>query len=412
MNSASNELHRHYELLLGIGSPWTVSQVKLELDNKRVEIILEWVSGQKAICPVCQQPCGIYDFASERTWRHLDTMQFETLIRARVPRGECPEHGVKTVEVPWAAPRGRFTCLFERFAIDVLLACQTVAQAAELLKLSWDEVHHIMERAVDRGLLRRQASEIRLLGIDEKSFKKGHSYVTILTDWDESRVVEVAPERTQEAAEEVWKSLNEEQKKSVKAVAMDMWEPYMEATAKQSPDACIVHDKFHISKYLNEAVDKVRRAEHKEMMAQGDERLKGSRQLWLYNPENFSQEQKADFEELKKLELKVSKAWAMKETFTNFWEYSYAGAARRFFTEWRQWVKKSKIKPMMEVAEKLNRHLENMLTYLKYPITNSFTEGINSKIQLLKASARGFRNFKNYRTRILFFCGKLQLYPQ
>ncbi len=187
--------------------------------------------------------------------------------------------------------------------------------------------------------------------------------------------------------------------------------PFVRTIEKQVPGAAIVHDKFHVSKYLGEAVDKVRRAEHKELMAQGDETLKGTRQLWLYNPENFSPEQREEFCGLKDLALKVGRAWAAKELFSKFWNYQEEGWARRFFKDWFGWVSRSQLKPLVEVAQMLKRHLDNLLTYLKHPITNAVTEGLNSKIQSLKSAARGFRNFRNYRVRILFFCGKLNLYP-
>jgi transposase len=120
--SMDTELQKHYALLLGIGSPWEVKTVELKLQEKKVEIELGWQWGQSAKCPECGRACSIHDCAPERTWRHLDTMQFATLIRARTPRSDCPEHGVKTMQVPWAELQGRFTLLFERFAVDVLMA--------------------------------------------------------------------------------------------------------------------------------------------------------------------------------------------------------------------------------------------------------------------------------------------------
>lgn len=409
--SMDTEIQKHYALLLGIGSPWVVKTVELKLSEKKVEIELGWQWGAAAKCPECQRECSIHDCAPERTWRHLDTMQFTTLIRARAPRAECREHGVKTMPVPWAAPQGRFTLLFERFAVDVLLASASVSQACELLGIGWDTAQEIMRRAVERGLGRRQLEGLKHLGMDEKSFKRGQSYITLLTDLEQSRVVDVVEERTAEAAGQLWQTLSPEQKQGVEAVAVDMWEPFIRTIEKQVPDADIVHDKFHVSKYLGEAVDKVRRAEHKELMAQGDETLKGSRQLRLYNPENFSPEQAEEFSVLKDLHLKVARAWAAKELFSKFWAYQEAGWARRFFKDWFGWVSRSRLKPVIEVARMLKRHLDNLLTYLKHHITNAVTEGLNSKIQSIKSAARGFRNFRNYRIRILFFCGKLNLYP-
>jgi transposase len=385
--------------------------VALKLAEKQVDIELGWQWGAAAKCPECSRECSIHDSAPERTWRHLDTMQFETLIRARVPRADCPEHGVKTMKVPWAAPQGRFTLLFERFAVDVLLACASVSQACELLGLGWEAAHEIMRRAVERGLERRELDQLKHLGMDEKSFKRGHSYITLLSDLEQSRVLDVVEERTAEAAGQLWATLTSEQKQSVEAVAVDMWEPFIQSIQQAVPEADIVHDKFHVSKYLGEAVDKVRRQEHKELLAQGDETLKGTRQLWLYNPQNFSPEQREEFAELKDQQLKVARAWAAKELFSRFWTYQGEGWARRFFKDWFGWVSRSRLKPMADVARLLKRHLENLLTYLKHHITNAVTEGLNSKIQSIKSAARGFRNFKNYRTRILFFCGKLDLYP-
>jgi transposase len=409
--SMDSELQKHYALLLGIGSPWEVKLVDLKLQDKKVEIELGWQWGSPAICPECGKECSLYDCAPERTWRHLDTMQFQTIIRARAPRSNCPDHGVKTVTVPWAEPQGRFTLMFERFVIDVLVASASVSHACELLGLGWEMVHEIMRRAVARGLERRKLEDLKHLGMDEKSFKRGQSYIALLTDLDHSRVVEVVEGRTNEAAAKLWESLTPEQKLEVEAVAMDMWEPFIQTAKEQVPDADIVHDKYHISSYLNEAVDKVRRQEHKELMAAGDETLKGTRQLWLYNPQNFSEDQSSEFTALKDLNLKVGRAWAAKELFTTFWDYQEEEDARKFFKDWFGWISRSRLKPMIDVAQMLKRHLENLLTYLEHQITNAVTEGLNSKIQSIKSAARGFRNFKNYRTRILFFCGKLELYP-
>jgi transposase len=292
------------------------------------------------------------------------------------------------------------------------LASASVSQACELLDIGWETAHEIMRRAVDRGLDRRQLEGLRYLGMDEKSFGRGQSYITLLTDLDQARVVDVVEDRTEEAAEQLWQTLTPSQKQAVEAVAVDMWEPFIQVIHKEVPAADIVHDKFHVSKYLGEAVDKVRRQEHKELLAAGDETLTGTRHLWLYNPEHFNPDQATEFEALKDMQLKVARAWAAKELFSKFWNYQGESWARRFFRDWFGWVSRSRLKPVIAVARMLKRHLENLLTYLKHHITNAVTEGLNSKVQSIKSSARGFRNFRNYRIRILFFCGKLDLYPQ
>lgn len=405
-----SELTKHYSLLLGLDASWKVSEVSLSLEGKRVEILVAHVGG-KVTCPECGEGCSIADHAPERTWRHLDTMQFETRLRARVPRANCQVCGVKTTAVPWAGKHSRFTLMFEALAIEVIQACGNVKAAAELLGLDWDSVHRIMERAVERGLERRELEALEYVGLDEKSFRRGHNYISLLVDLTGSRVLEVVEGRTEEAANSLWETLPDEQKEQIAAVAVDMWPAYTNSIEANAEQAEIVHDRFHISKHLNEAVDQVRRQEHKALKQSGDERLKGSKQLWLFNPENISDDRWLEFEALKVQELKTSRAWAIKEQFRWLWEYRYAGNARKFFNRWYGWAARSRLKPIIKVAKTLKRHLENILTYFRHRITNAMSEGFNSRIQSIKSQARGFRAFENYRTRILFYCGKLDLLP-
>ena len=405
-----NKLSEHYRQLLGLDASWEVSDVSLSLEERRVEITLQH-RGRRVVCPECGAACGIADHAPERTWRHLDTMQFETVLKARVPRAKCGACGVKTTAVPWAGKYSRFTLMFEAFAIEVIQACGNVKAAAGLLRLDWDSVHRIMERAVERGLKRRDTESVRYVGIDEKSFRRGQSYISLLTDLTGGRVLEVTKGRDEEAANKLWESVPPEQKEQVEAAALDMWPAFANSVEANAPQAELVHDRFHISQHLNEAVDQVRRTEHKALKREGDERLKGSKQLWLFNPENLSEKRWLEFEPLKDLELKTSRAWAIKEQFRWFWEYRYAGNARKFFSRWYGWAARSRLKPVVKVAKMLKRHLENILTYFRHGITNSMTEGFNSRIQSIKSNARGFRAFANFRTRILFYCAKLDLTP-
>lgn len=406
-----SELTQHYCQLLGLDAAWEVSEVSLSLEEHRVEILVTHKGGPVA-CPQCDAGCSIADHAPERTWRHLDTMQFETLLRARVPRANCTGCGVKTTAVPWAGKHSRFTLMFEAFAIRVLEACGNVKSAAALLGLDWDSVHRIRERAVQRGMDRRQLDSLPYVGIDEKSFGRGHSYVSLLTDLTGSRVLEVVLDRTEEAADQLWKVLPDEQKQQIEAVAVDMWPAFTNSVKANAEQAEIVHDRFHISKHLNEAVDQVRRQEHKTLTKQGDDRLKGSKQLWLFNPENMSEDRWLEFETIKNQQLKTARAWAIKEQFRWFWEYRYAGNARKFFHRWYGWATRSRLQPIIKVAKMIKRHETNILSYFRHRITNAMSEGFNSRIQSIKSQARGFRAFRNYRTRILFYCGKLHLTPE
>jgi len=407
-----NTLSEHYGLLLGLDRSWRVVDFDLSLEDMRVEIQLEHVPGTPVCCPECAGQRPLKDHAPQRQWRHLDTMQFETVLTARVPRTECPDCGVKTIEVPWAQPHGRFTLMFEAFAIRLLQAASSIEKARVHLKLSWQSVQRIMDRAVERGLITRELEEIKHVGLDEKSFGKGQDYVSVMTDIDGARVLEVAPGRDETAADVLWNTFSWEQKEGIEAVAMDMWQTYVNSVDSHVPDAEVVHDRFHIAKHLNEAIDQVRRAEHKSLMQEKDETLKGTRSLWLYNLENLSEQKRAEFELLKEAELKTSRAWAIREQFRWFWDCRSAEEAEVFFEEWDSWASGCGLQPVQKVAKMIHKRIENILSWFRHRISNAAAEGFNSIIQSLKSAARGFRNFANYRTRILFFCGKLKLLPE
>lgn len=336
-------------------------------------------------------------------------MQFVTQIHASVPRSKCEQCGVLTIAVPWADKHSRFTLLFERIAIEVIQACSTIKAAAVLLDLDWSATNEIMKRAVSRGLARRQLDGIENIGIDEKSFGKGHDYVSVMTDIDNSRVLEVVPDRNLESTEKLWKTLTKEQQSKIKAVAMDMWKAFMSGTQNICPQAKIVHDKFHVSKYLGEAVDTVRRKENRDLDLQGDDCLKGTRQLWLWASERLSEKDLNYLNMLRAADLKTGRAWSLKENFRHFWNCFDWETATTTFNGWYNWATHSRLKPMIKVAKMLKRHFDGLINYISHRITNAVSEGFNSRIQSIKSVARGFRNFNNYRTRILFFCGKLDL---
>ena len=400
----------HYGMLLGIGSPWRVKRAKLEMERRLVDIEVEYDPTKPVYCPECGKECPRHDHAPERCWRHLDVMQFTTQIRARIPRCECVEHKVTTIKAPWAEQGSRFTLMFEAFAVQVLLASASVVQAVELLGLDWDGLQRIMDRAVNRGLARRSVDEVKAVGLDEKSFGRGHDYVSIMTDLNQRRVLDVVKDNTIEAALTLWDCLPDQQRSQVKAAAMDMSAGFANATRQKVPEADIVHDRFHVSKHLNEAVDKVRREENQRLVAQGDQSLKNTKFLWLQGAA-IQGEKAFAFEQLCSRQLKTSKAWYYKELFVEFWEQPDYITAHRFFDDWYASAIRSKIEPIKKVARMLRDHVDGLLNYFDHRITNAITEGFNSRIQAIKAAARGFRSFKNYRTRILFFCGKLDLPP-
>lgn len=406
-------LSAHYAQLLELTHPWSVDQVELDVSGKRVTIRVRATTSTTLTCPTCGASCPLRDVRPERSWRHLDTMQFETVIVAEVPRVQCKEHGVISISTPWAGPRSRYTLLFERFAIEVMQATANTTAASTILHLSWDQLHDIRARGVARGYARRKDEDIAHVGIDEKDFLKGHHYASIATDIDGGRVLDVVEHRTKEAAILLLnKAIPLERRGLVKAGAMDMWPAFISAWKEVfGVDTPIVHDKFHVAKYLGGAVDTVRKKEHRAFLQDGASALTKTKYLWLKNPDTWDTDEKKQFKELMEDELKVGRAWALKEAFRMFWEYKKEWSALRFFKRWYFRATHSRLKPMIEVAKMLKRHIEGLLAYIVHAITNAVTEGLNSKIQSIKSNARGFRSFENYRISILFYCGKLDMMP-
>lgn len=187
------ELYRH---LLGLAAPWEVSRVELSVEEGRVDVWAEHRKRTRFGCPDCDRELPVYDHSEERAWRHLDSCQFLTYLHACPPRVRCPEHGVRQVRLPWAEPRSRFTVLFERLAIDVLKECDVLG-ASRLLRLSWDETWHLMDRAVTRGLAAKPLTVSARIGVDEKSAGRGQDYITVVSNLDTGTVEHIADERRQ-----------------------------------------------------------------------------------------------------------------------------------------------------------------------------------------------------------------------
>lgn len=403
------ELYRH---LLGIQSPWYVESVDVRLAENEIHVFVAHDFRADWPCAECGKPCKLHDHQKSRQWRHLDTCHCRTILHAEPPRTECSEHGVRVVKLPWAEPSSRFTTLFEAIAIAWLKAASQKA-VAERMGLSWDEIHGILDRAVQRGLLRRKQEPIPVLGVDEKAFAKGHKYFTIVNDLARNRVLYVAEDRKQESLDGFWGTLTEPQLQSIQSVAMDMWDPYVNSVRAhvEQADDKIVFDKFHIAQHLGEAVDQVRRKEQRELKVHGDERLKGTRYDWLRNPVEMEAKDRRTFNKLRNSDLKTARAWALKEMAMAFFTYHYERPARKHFALWYGWAMRSRLEPMKQKAKMLKRRFGNIVTYLKHRVTNAGSESINAKIQWVKYTARGFRNKQNFVNAILFHCGGLDLAP-
>ena len=402
-----------YQQILGLRAPWAVADVKLDTEAGQVDIHVAHAEGTKFGCPECGRELACYDHVSERRWRHLDTMQYRTILHAKPPRVKCPEHGVKQVNLPWAEKNSRFTLFFERFAVDVLLATQTVQGAAGILRTSWDETWHIVKKAVARGKARKTDKIMPRIGIDEKAYRKRHNYITLIYDLDQSTVEAISDGNDTEAGNACFSQLSQAQRDGVEAIAMDMSAAYVKSAKANIPlaEAKIVHDRFHVMKLATEAVDQVRRGEHRKLSAEGDKRLSRSRYLWLSSQENLSEQQRERFDALYTEQLETGKAWAYKEMLRDLWHHGDASSATAYFKDWYKRVIHTKLTPLKKVARTIAERLANVVSYCTHGITNAVAEGMNSKIMSIKRRVGGYRNRENFKTAIYFYCGGLDLYP-
>ncbi len=400
-----------YAQILGILPPWKVDTVKLNTSTQDVTVYLRHGKRSELSCPECDKPSPGYD-SRERRWRHLDTCQYHTILVAEVPRVKCDEHGVKQIQVPWAEQKSRFTALLEALVIDWLKEASTVAVARQL-RLSWDEVDGIMQRAVNRGLARRKRVLPEAIGVDETSFQKRHEHVTVVTDYADGTVVHVADGKGASSLESYYTQFSQEELEKLELVAMDMSKSYISATKNNVPEANakIAFDKFHVAKQLGDAVNKVRHDENRFLTKLGDRTLKGTKYYWLQAPSNMTWHRRRSFTSLRTSALKTARAWALKESAMGLWHYQSLGWAKRGWEHWYSWAIRSRLDPVKKVARMVKSHLDGILTAVVLGVTNAMAEGVNSIIQRLKFQACGYRNRERFRNAIYFHCGGLDLYP-
>jgi transposase len=376
--------------LLSLKRPWKVDRVSVSPEEKEIHVGLEHRRRAEFACPECRLPLPIYDHVATRRWRHLDHGECRTWLHARIPRVYCLEHGARQAAVPWALPGSRFTLAFERHAIDVLLETDVLG-GARLLKLSWDEAWHLMERAVERGQQRKKRRVIPYLGVDEKAIARRHQYVTLVCDLQRGTVEYLAENREKTSLDAYYASLSKKQLAGIQAVAMDMWDPYIASTKAHVPNGekKIVFDRFHIIQHMNEAVDAVRKEENRLLLEDDFDILKGTKYLWLFAEENTPEKMAERFGWIRESNLKTARAWAIKESLRGLWSYQRKGWAELYWKEWYFWATHSRLEPVKKVARMIRNHLENVLTYFDHRITNAVSEGLNSKIQTIKKTPTG-----------------------
>ncbi len=396
---------------LGVERPWQVKDVRFSTESSCLDIWLEFPRGTSWTCPVCGRDCGAAHDSRERSWRHLNFFQHECHLHARVPRVHCPEHGTRTVPVPWARPGLGFTLLMDAFVLSLVQAGMTVNQVAKMLNVHDTRIWRMLDYYVDKARQEADYSEVETIGIDETSRARGHDYISVFMDLNHEnrRVLYVTPGRDAGAVDRFVRDLEDHnaEAEQIKQVCIDMSPAYISGIDTYLPEAQVTFDQFHLMKMLNEAVDQVRREEQ-----QSHPELKNTRYVWLKNPWNHTRTQGKAFDLLRAKRMKTTRAYHLKLSFQDLFLAENAANAEALLRGWYDWAIRCRLKPIVEFARTLKRHWQGVLNWFTSQISNGVLEGINSLIQAMKAKARGFRSFRNFETIIYLNLAKLDLSPE
>lgn len=392
--------------LLHFGEGWEIKEIIVNNDMKEIDVYIEYqkptgLSSEEGI------ECAIYDYGEMRRIRHLDLFEYKTYIDVRIPRLINAKSEICTMKLGWVGSRVSYSYMFEHKVIKALILSKNQTKTAEYFDTSFDIIHGIMKRAVTRGLERRTLDGVHTLSLDEKSYNNGQKYMTILSDPMTKAVIDIIEGRKTEDVEELisW-TLSPAQLSQISIVTMDMWKPYMKVAEALMPQADIVHDKFHTSNYLNNAVNDVRKEEVKNQ-----EELKHTKYIFLKNKENWTEEQRFKFEEINQINALTAHAWQIKENFKGIYNQCNKQQCLLYFGKWYINVLNAGIKQMIKVADTMLSHLKGIVNSAVSEFTNSVAENLNSQIQVVKSVGHGFANVNGYRNSILFFQGKLSLFP-
>ena len=360
-------------------------------------------------CGVCGTSGDYRDTLPKRHFRHVPLWGIDVNLVYSPCRVRCTRcDGFHVEQMPWAAGKRRLT---KALAVTIATWARqlTWQQVARLFGCSWGMVASAVAYVVDFGLSRRDLSEVTHIGIDEISRQKGHVYLTNVYDLKTGTLIWSGEGRSIESLEAFFSFFGPERTRQLIGICCDMWPAFINAVKAKAPQATLVFDKFHIVRKLTEAVDTVRRQEINEKGKEHKKLVAGSRYIWLKNPWNLTDGQKASLSTLEKLNLTIHRAYLLKESFRDFWQSPTKEDAAKYLEQWYAWADESEIKPMQEVADLLWRHEENILTYFDMPISNGIVEGLNNKAKVISHRAYGFRTAKNFILNLYHCMGDLAM---
>ena len=403
MDRAMQELFR---VALGLAQPWKVSKIEFSQEQHQLDLWLDFPAGSRFACPECGRAgCGVYDSA-ERVWRHLNFFQHKTLLHARQPRIECPDHGVKTVEVPWARPGGGFTLLMEAFILVLIQGGMTPAQAGRVIDEHDTRLWRVLQHYVEKARSEADHSQVKAIGVDETSRARGQQYISVFMDLeaDRRRVLFATEGKDAGTVKRFRADLEAHggQAGQIEEACLDMSAAFIRGLRDEFPDAQLTFDNFHLMQLLTEAVDETRREEQRT-----HPELKGTRYVWLKNEWNHTDKQAETFDRLRSGTLATVRATHIKSVFQDLFACDSVADAEPLLKRWYFWATHSRIGPIIKAAKTIKEHWAGVLRWFVSRISNGVLEAINSLIQSAKAKARGFRNSRYLITMVYLIAGKL-----
>lgn len=328
--------------------------------------------------------------------RDLDAGATHIYLEFEYRRVACPRcNAVKRETLSMLAKSARFTQRFED-RIGQLCREMTVKRVAELNNLSWDQVWR-MEKCYMRRLLEHHppSKQLRAIGIDEISIRKGHTYAIVVADLDRKRPIWLGGQgRGEKDLQLFFDAMGLERCSVIELAVMDMWKPFRKATLKHAPKAQIVYDKFHIMRHLANALDQVRRSEYKRVNEKERRFIKGQRYTLLSHKANLDIEGRRALRMLLKANKRLNKAYVLKESFGQLWDYTNPTWARKFFESWKSQLRWQRLKPFEKFAAMIERHWDGIISYCHpdHKVSLGFMEGLNNKIRVIQRRAYGIKD--------------------
>jgi transposase len=346
---------------------------------------------------------GWYDRKTRRV-RDLSCGDARVLLEIEIRRLDCRSCGkVKRERLDFLADNPFYT---KRFAYYVGRRCRsaTIKDLAEELNLDWDTVKTLEKQYMRAQLAKAGTPGPKVIGIDEISIRKGHTYRIVVSDLLRGRPIWFGgADRSEASMAQFYDWLGEKKSRSLRLAVMDMWKPFRNATTARAPQAAILFDKFHIMRHLGEALDQVRKTEYARLSGQDRRYIKGQKYTLLSNRENLTLEGRQSLKTLLAANKRLNTAYLLKESFGQLWEYEREGWARRFFDNWRASLKWQRLKPYEKFAEMIDRHWDGIAAYCQpeNKVSLGFVEGLNNKIRVIQRRAYGLRDEEYLRLKVL-----------